>query len=398
MNLASPSLARLAYAFAALARRKEKAFALGIGLALTVALLAAVLFLSDALRTEAERASLATPDLVVQELVGGRPGLVSAADADRIRGLPSAGKITPRVWGYVFLPAIQGNATVVGVAEDAPPLGEIPQGALASGRALGPPSASPHEMLMGAGLAHELGLEVGDALALPAPQVRPLTLVGTFSSSLDLFTADVVLCREADARALLGIPDGQATDLAVQVLNPAEAHVLGRTIAARLAASSPRIVERSLLGRVYALSYGRRSGLILAAAVPALFALLVLAWDRASGLAADERREIAILKAVGWSTGDVLWSKMYEALLVASVGTAVGLALAYAWVFLLGAPGLRAALVGWSTVYPTHPLTPAVDVTQLVAVSLAVVGPFVGLSIVPAWRAATIDPAHAMRT
>ena len=70
----------------------------------------------------------------------------------------------------------------------------------------------------------------------------------------------------------------------------------------------------------------------------------------------------------------------------------------YVWVFLLGAPGLRAALIGWSTVYPRYPLTPAVDFTQLVAVSLAVVGPFVGLSIVPAWRAATIDPAHAMRT
>ncbi len=249
---------------------------------------------------------------------------------------------------------------------------------------------------MGVGLAHELGLQVGDQLALPAAEIRPLTLVGTFSSALDLFTADVVLCSEVDARALLGIPEGRATDLAVEVINPAEAHVLGRSIAARLIGA--RIVERSLLGRVYALSYGRRSGLILAAAVPALFALVVLAWDRASGLAADERREIAVLKAVGWSTGDVLWSKMYEAVIVATVGTAVGLALAYAWVFLLGAPGLRAALVGWSTVYPQHPLTPAVDFTQLVAVSLAVVGPFVGLSIVPAWRAATIDPAHAMRT
>ena len=250
------NLAPLAHAYGALARRKEKAFALGVGLSLIVALLAAVLFLSDALRTEAERASLATPDLVVQELVGGRPGLVALADAARIAGLPSVGKVTPRVWGYVFLPSIQGNATVVGAS-----LAAIPHGALASGRTL----AAPGEMLMGTGLAHELGLEVGDQLALPSARgtdAHPLTLVGTFASSLDLFTADVVLCSEPDARALLGIPDDRATDLAVEVLNPAEAHVLGRSIAARLVGA--RIVERSLLGRVYALSYGRRSGLVLA--------------------------------------------------------------------------------------------------------------------------------------
>jgi hypothetical protein len=37
-----------------------------------------------------------------------------------------------------------------------------------------------------------------------------------------------------------------------------------------------------------------------------LLAFLVLAWDRLSGVGETERREIAVLKAVGWSTRDVL--------------------------------------------------------------------------------------------
>jgi ABC-type lipoprotein release transport system permease subunit len=122
-----------------------------------------------------------------------------------------------------------------------------------------------------------------------------------------------------------------------------------------------------------------------------------LAWDRASGLAPDERKEIAILKAVGWSTRDVLGAKMLEALLVGGAGTALGLLIAYAWVFLLGAPGLRPAIVGWSVLYPDAPLTPMVDPAQLVAIALCVLAPFVALSIVPAWRAAGIDPMEAMR-
>ena len=158
-----------------------------------------------------------------------------------------------------------------------------------------------------------------------------------------------------------------------------------------------RIVQKDLLGRVYALAYGRRSGILLAATIPALLALLLLAWDRASGLGPEEKKEIAILKAVGFGTNDVLLSKMLESLVVASLGTAVGLALAYAWVFAFGAIGLRPAIAGWSAIYPEQALTPMVDAAQLFALAFAVVGPFVALSVVPAWRAATLDPMEAMR-
>ena len=159
-----------------------------------------------------------------------------------------------------------------------------------------------------------------------------------------------------------------------------------------------RVIERDLLERVYHLSYGRRAGLVLGASIPAILALLVLAWDRASGINSDERREIAILKAVGWSTADVLWAKLFESILVGAAATALGLLLGYAWVFWLGAPGLRPALVGWSVLYPRASLTPVVDVAQLLGVTIAVLGPFVLLSVVPAWRAATADPLESMRS
>ena len=149
---------------------------------------------------------------------------------------------------------------------------------------------------------------------------------------------------------------------------------------------------------MYHLAYGRRAGFVLGAAIPALLALLVLAWDRASGIGPDERKEIAVLKAVGWSTSDVLWAKLFESLLVGAGATALGLVLGYAWIFWLGAPGLRPALVGWSVLYPRAALTPAVDFAQLLGIALSVMGPFALLSIVPAWRAATTDPLETMRS
>lgn len=384
----------LAFALRALARRKARAFALGGGLAFAVALVAAVVFLTESLRAEAERAHAAHPDIVVQRLVGGRPTTIASADAAALADIPSVRAVTPRVWGYVFLPSLQGNVTIVGTAKNAPPLSTA-NGVLAEGRDITPGA---HEMIAGAELAHFLGMRPGDELGLPTTNfnARPLKLVGTFRSALDLYTADVLICDEDDARALLVLPPGDATDLAITLSNPAEARVVARTITEKLPGA--RVIERDLLARVYHLAYGRRAGFVLGAAIPAILALLVLAWDRASGIGPGERKEIAVLKAVGWSTSDVLWAKLFESLLVGASATALGLLLGYAWIFWLGAPGLRPALVGWSVLYPRAALTPAVDVAQLLGISLAVMGPFALLSVVPAWRAATADPLDTMRT
>lgn len=387
-------LSILAFALRALARRKARAFALGGGLAFAVALVAAVVFLTESLRAEAERAHAAHPDIVVQKLVGGRPTTIAAAEAAKLTDIPSVRAVTPRVWGYVFLPSLQGNVTIVGTSKGAGAL-SVANGVLAEGRDLTPGA---HEMIAGAELAKFLGMRPGDELGLPSanPDAHALKLVGTFKSSLDLYTADVLICDEEDARALLVLPPGDATDLALTIANPSEARVVARTITERMPGA--RVVERDLLARVYHLAYGRRAGLVLGASIPAILALLVLAWDRASGIGPDERKEIAVLKAVGWSTSDVLWAKLFESLLVGASATALGLLVGYAWIFWLGAPGLRPALVGWSVLYPRAALTPAVDVAQLLGISLAVMGPFALLSVVPAWRAATTDPLETMRS
>ena len=299
-------LSILAFALKALARRKARALALGGGLAFAVALIAAVIFLTESLRAEAERAHLAQPDIVVQKLVGGRPTTIAAAESAKLVDIPSVRTVTPRVWGYVFLPSLQGNVTIVGTSKGAPPL-SLANGVLAEGRDLAPGA---HEMIAGAELARFLGMRPGDELGLPTanPDAHALKLVGTFRSALDLYTADVVICDEEDARALLLLPAGDATDLSIALANPAEARVVARTITERLPGA--RVIERDLLARVYHLAYGRRAGFVLGAAIPALLALLVLAWDRASGIGPDERKEIAVLKAVGWSTSDVLWAKL----------------------------------------------------------------------------------------
>jgi lipoprotein-releasing system permease protein len=380
----------LGHAVGALGRRGLRTVTLLTGLVAAVAVLSAVSFVTAALRAEASRARASSPDLVVQKLVGGRPSLVEVASAPPLAALPGVESARSRVWGYLFLASIQGNVTVVGASEPPSP------GAVAvEGRWLR--DGERGACVLGRDLARVLGLSVGDRLRLPAPDERGTTLsiVGLFSSEVGLFTSDVALVHEDDARLLLDLPPGQATDIAVRLVRTEESEVVAEEARERIPGA--RVLEKRLLERVHALTYGRRAGFVLGASIPALLSLLALAIDRAAGLGAAERREIAVLKACGWSTADVLAAKVYESALVALLGSGLGLFAGYAWAFWLGAPGLREVLAGWSTLYPRVALTPDVTSSELFAMLTVVSAPYVALSVVPSWRAAILDPLEALR-
>jgi lipoprotein-releasing system permease protein len=392
-------LDRLAFALGALGRRGGRTWALVGGLASAMALLSAVVFLTEALRAEAARASSAAPDLVVQRLVGGRPALVDVAAAEALRPVPGVAAARPRVWGYLFLAPLQGNVTLVGGGDRRAPGGGDSAAAIDAGRPLAPGERG--ACVLGGRLAEALGVRVGDKLVLPLPGDEEheaglsLKVVGLFSGPVALWTSDVALLHDDDVRALLGLPEGSATDVAIYLTNPDESAVVARKALASV--QGARVLERRLLERVHVLSYGRRAGFVLGASLPALIALLALAFDRLSGLGPAERREIAVLKAAGWSTADVVVEKLYEALLVGAGAGALGLVAGYLWAFALGAPGLREVLAGWSVLYPETRLTPAVDAAQLFGLLGLVTAPYLALSVGPAWRAATLDPLEAMR-
>ena len=112
---------------------------------------------------------------------------------------------------------------------------------------------------------------------------------------------------------------------------------------------------------------------------------------------AQERREIGILIAVGWETGDVLRMKLWEGLLVSFTAFLAGYLLAYWHVFHAGGALFRPVLQGWAVLYPEFALRPEVDGLQLFTLLFFTVVPFTAAVLVPSWRAAITDPDAVMR-
>lgn len=389
-------LALLDHALGAMRRRAGRNLAIAIGLAAVVAMFGSTLFLAEALRGEYRALAAGLPDLTVQRLVAGRPALIPESDAAAIGALdlPGLRSVRPRVWGYLYVAPIEGNIVVIGGGEAAE---REHEGELVDGSW----PADDREIVIGTGIARLLGARPGDQLALTPPgaarEVVPAVL--RVSGVLDPRTAalggDLVIATDARARSLLGVPEGMATDLAITLSREEEAGIVTAEIGGRI--DGARVIDRQLLERTYELTFDARAGFVGATLLPALLALLLLAWDRLTGLGESERREIGVLKATGWSTSDVLTARMWESGLVAVGGATIGVVLGYLHAFVLGAPGLRDALFGWSALHADLALAPAIDLAQVLAIVGAVVIPFVAVSVVPAWRAAMLDPDRLLR-
>ncbi len=367
----------LDFTLASLARRKGKNLSLLAVYALVVFAVASVELFTLAVREQAARALVGAPELVVQRLSAGRHDLAPAgwvAAVSAIRGVSSA---RGRLWGYYYHPPSHANFTVL-----------VPD------RFWG----APGEAVVGPGVARVSRVGVGRALSMAASDgtFLDLRVREIVPPAGEIVASDVVAVGEADFRRLFGTPTGTYTDVVARVANTREVV----TVAAKVRRLLPeaRTVTRAEMARTYEAIFDWRSGLMVAVLSAAILAFAIVAWDKASGLSAEERREIGVLKAVGWETRDVLLMKLLEGASVSLVAFGAGMLAAYAHVFLAGAALLRPVLEGWSGLYPDLQLVPFVSGLHLATLFFLTVVPYLAATTVPAWRAATVDPDEVMRS
>lgn len=364
------------YTVAALARRMAKNAGLVAVYTALVFVVASVLLYSHALKREAGFLLQGAPEVVLQKLTAGRHDLVPADYVEKLQGIRGVRNVQGRLWGYYFDSLAAANFTVM-----VPPDRVLPAGSI----------------VIGEGIARTRGAAEGDVIAMRGSDgaLILLRVAEILPRDANIVTADLLLVGEADFRALFGITPGLYTDVVLSVAQPREVRTIAEKVLLRLPDTRPVLREEIL--RTYEAVFDWREGIVLMLLVGAGLAFVILAWEKASGLSADEQREIGVLKALGWETGDVLTMKLWEGALVSGFAFLAGFSLAYWHVFTFSAPLFAPVLKGWSVLYPDFRLTPAVDGLQLASLFLFTVVPYVAATLVPVWRAAVTDPDRVMR-
>lgn len=367
----------LDFTLSSLLRRKGKNLGLFAVYALVVFMLASAMFLTQAMKREAALILQGAPEMVVQRLLQGRYDPIPVGYRDRIAQIRGVISVQPRLWGYVYDPAGGANYTLMVPRDHALP---------------------PEGIAIGNGIARSRMIDRGDMLSFRRHDgsTKVFTIAELLSPESELVSADLVLLSEGDFREIFGLPPTVATDLVVRVRNPREL----ATIAAKVAELLPdtRPITRDEMVRTYDSVFDWRGGIVIVLLMMALLAFVIFAWEKASGLSADEKREIGVLKAIGWETADVIAVKVYEGLLVSVASFTAGLLAAYGHVFFFSAFLFVPALKGWSVLYPQFRITPFIDPYQVAVLFCLTVVPYTVATIVPSWRAAIVDPDSVMRS
>jgi ABC-type lipoprotein release transport system permease subunit len=366
----------LDYSLSSLGRRPGKQLSLLLVYSLIVFLLASVMLFTRSLQREAALVLSHSPELILQRLLAGRHDLIPAAYLEKIGPIRGVRDKYGRLWGYFYDPAVRANYTFMVPRQQAPATGEI---------------------RIGAGVARTRGLGTGDYLSLRSAtgEAFSFRVAGLLEAETELVGSDLLLLNEGDFRSFFAYPPDHFTDIVLEVPNPREV----RTVAEKLSVALPdtRPILREEILRTYDAVFAWRQGMVFVLLTGAVLGFAIFAWDRASGLSAEERREIGILKSVGWETGDVMRMKLWEGMVISLTAFLIGYLLAYMHVFFFGAPLFEPVLRGWAVLYPDFRPVPFVDGLQLATLFFFTVFPYTAATLLPIWRAAVTDPDTVMR-
>jgi lipoprotein-releasing system permease protein len=244
----------------------------------------------------------------------------------------------------------------------------------------------PGEAIVGRELAQDLGLQVGDRLTLQTATASDAVRI---TALVDLGLRDVnrrtVLVTLRGAQSLLALPGG-VSGLDLSLHDPWQAQTLARAMRHRY----PYQIEgwqdanSQLVSALHAQSISTLliRVVVLAVVVLGIASVLVVS-------VVQKRREIGILRAMGATRGQVLWVFLLQGALVGALGSVVGLVMAVGMIrafmhFVRGLDGL--------------PLF-AIDLPPLLALQVAGIATACGVlaAVMPARRAAALDPAQAIR-
>lgn len=349
--------------------------------------------LTTALTQTAMTALEAAPEITIQKMVAGRQQSIPLSYSESLDKIFGIRHIVPRIWGYYFDETTAANYTVMGLDNSRMPLSNQLNLTLALG-------SLPHDSGQGeAVLAPAIKKLLAPnrttfSLFRPDLSLKSIKISGTFPDDSDILTGDLILMNIADSRDLFQIPAGEVTDLCVYVANPAE---IG-TIADKISKALPdtRVVTRPQIKKTYQVVFSWRSGFASICLLTALAAFVIFAWDKASGLMPEEKREIAILKILGWETTDIIAIRFWEGLIIAGLAFILGCSLGFIHISLFNGVLFTPMLTGWSVLQPKLNLIPQIRINDLFLIFTFSVIPYLTATVIPAWRSAAIPPDSAI--
>ena len=383
----------LEYALNSILRQKEKNFFILFVFTFLTFLLSSVFFISNSIKHELNTTVDSLPQIIVQNLKAGKAYDIELSALDDIIAITGVKDANARVWGYYYFDNAGVNFTIVGIDQY-----ENQYKKSFTKIASKLTNVENSSMIVGLGVQKIMAKNYYKDyfnFIKPDGTIKKISLAGTFDTDTQLESNDVIAMSKEDAREIFNMSDDMATDIVVTVANPEEIPTIKEKI--QLLYPNTRIITNEDLKISYQNIFDYKSGVFLALFVISLFTFFMIVYDKASGLTSEEKKDIGVLKSLGWTIDDVLKEKFYEAFILSFIAYLLGIFFAFGYVYLLQAPLLREIFVGYSQLKTTFELPFVFDFQTLFLVFFLSVPIYIAATIIPSWRIATLEADEVIR-
>lgn len=386
----------LEYALLSISRRREKFIFITAIFTLLIFFSSSIFIITGALKQEASYTLETLPDITVQKIAGGRQQLIDSSVADEILEINGVVNANARVWGYYSFEYLNTNLTIIGVDPFDEQINKLLEDIVS-----GFDSDIFNDgsfMVIGEKFAKVIKqIYNSDTFSFRTPDGEYISLrsAGIFKSESQMLSTATVITSKENASKILGIPEDFSADISVKVGNPQEVVTISEKIKSKF--PSFVTINKDIIEASYQNMFDFKGGIFLLFFLMSGFTFFIIVYDKTSGLSYEEKREIAIMKAIGWKISDVLKVKFYESFVVSSVSFLAGTGLSLFYVFALNAPGMKTLFVGYSYLKPDFELPFYIDFSSMVIVFLITIPIYTASIIIPSWRASVIDSEEIIR-
>ena len=380
------------YALGSIIRQGHKSLFITIVFTFLTALLTSIFFITNSIKYELNTTVDALPQIIVQQTKASRITEVDISITDKLLDIPGITSVNARVWGYYYFANAGVNFTLIGIDEFEEQYSDTLEGIVKKNE------LNSSGMVIGSGVRKIMNSSYYKDyfnFIKPDGKIKKVEILGQFESDIELESNDMIVMSKDTLREIFGIEESKATDIVVKVANLEEVG----TVALKIEQMFPnaRVITNDDMKLSYENIFNYKSGIFLALFVIAIFTFFIIIYDKMSGLSSEQKREVGILKAIGWRVEDVLKEKFYESLILSLFAYILGVILALAYVYIFNAPLLRDIFIGYSDLKPTFEISFILDFQTLFLVFFLSVPIYVAATIIPSWKVATLEADDVIR-
>ncbi len=382
----------LEYAINYILRYKSKNIFIFTVLTLLIAVLASFFFVQSSLKYEFESTLDTQPQIIVTNQKAGRETTVDENVIEPLLNIKGVGDVISRVWGYYDFKHMDAKFILVGIDEFENQYNTTLANIVKNSE------LNASSMLIGEGVKKIMNQSYYSRyfnFFTPDLALKKIYIAGTFKSATQLESNDMIVMSKDTLREIFGYKNTEATDLAVRVDNPAE--VASVMLKIQNLFPTFKVVARKDLKTALESQFNYKSSIFLILFIITLFTFFIIIYDKSSGLSSEEKKEIGILKAIGWRIEDVLQARLYEGLIISFFSYIIGITLALFFVYIFNAPIIKNIFIDYNDITNKFALPFVLDYEILLLLFLLSVPVYMFATIIPSWRVATLDADEVIR-